>query len=175
MSLTDFVLSIGCVPEEEDLKKIKKEVPLEPKKEDHVCKYCGILISQCLCTRTQHVFNYKTGKCDLCGESFKPNGTGPKGKWYTFLIRIFPFNRWVDDISDLHDIEYFEGYTRFHKNVADFKMFDRTKKKIEKTWWLFPTKLWVKRARVNYLAVNGGGDDSFNWSGCLGEYKKPVK
>ena len=155
------------------VKQAIKETPKAP--EEPVCKYCNIAISQCLCTRTQHVYNFKTGKCELCGESFTPNGTGPQDKWYTFLIRLFPFNRWVDDVSNLHDIEYFEGYTRFHKDTADYNMFTRTCKKIEKAWWLFPSRLWKRRAGLNFKAVKSGGDDSFNWSGCTGEHKKPVK
>jgi len=153
-------------------KAIKKEI-VEPS--EHICKYCGIPVNICLCTRTQHVYNYRKGKCELCGEKFEPNGTGPQNKWYTFLIRLFPFNRWVDDVSNLHDVEYFEGYTQFHKDMADYRMYDRTCEKIEKTWYLFPSGLWKRRAGVNYRAVKSGGDDSFNWSGCTGEYKKPVK
>ena len=145
---------------------IKK--PIKAPKE-RKCKFCNISISMCLCTRTQHVYNYKTGKCELCGEGFTPNGTGPQNKWYTFLIRLFPFNRWVDDVSDLHDIEYFEGYTQSHKDWADYNMYKRTCDKIDSTWWLFPSALWKKRAGLNFDAVKRGGDDSFNWDGCKGE------
>jgi hypothetical protein len=158
------------------MKTIKSAIkaPIKDPKE-HICKYCDITMSQCLCTRTQHVYNYKTGRCELCGESFEPNGTGPKNKWYTFLIKIFPFNRWVDDVSDLHDVEYFEGYTNYHRDVSDKNMYTRTCKKIERTWWLFPSFLWKRRAKLNYIAVKSAGDDSFNWSGCTGEYRKPIK
>jgi len=59
--------------------------------------------------------------------------------------------------------------------MADYNMYERTCEKIESTWYLFPSFVWKKRAKLNYIAVKSGGDDSFNWSGCTGEYKKPVK
>jgi len=115
-------------------------------------------------TRQKH--EWKDGACKRCGEKFTPNGTGPQGKWYTFLIRIFPFNRWVDDISNKHDEDYFEGFNMLHKCDADSRMYQSTIYKIESTWWLRPHWLWKKRAKLNFEAVEEGGDDSFNWFGC---------
>lgn len=133
------------------------------------CSHCKSTFVNCLCTRTQHVYDDVKKECRLCGEKFEPNGTGPQNKWYTFLIRIFPFNRWVDDISDKHDISYFEGYTETHKKIGDQSMLEATTAKVRKTWYLWPTGVWVKRAELNYVAVRDGGDESFNWTGCVSD------
>jgi hypothetical protein len=79
------------------------------------------------------------------------------------------FNRWCDSVSDQHDEDYEAGYTRFHKNQADQKMYTGTKAKIDRTWYLRPKWLWYERAEINYDAVQKDGDSSFNWDGCINE------
>jgi hypothetical protein len=117
----------------------------------------------------KHKYDKEIGACSTCGEEFAPNGTGPKGKWYTWIIKLFPFNRWVDPISDQHDIDYFEGEREIDRYIADMKMFFSTVKKIKNSWYMFPEKLWIRRAHLNYIAVRKGGKDSFNYKGCKGK------
>jgi len=141
------------------------------------CKVCKQPIDSCGCDRTQHIYNPRTGACMLCEEEFSPNGTGPQGKdlWTktkTFFIRLSPFNRNVDPISNDHDIGYFEGYTRVHKKIADRRMYEDTVTMIETNKKYWPKWFWVRRAMVNYMFVDDGGDDSFNWQGCTGEKKQ---
>lgn len=135
------------------------------------CGHCGCVRENCLCVRTQHIFNPETKACVKCGYVFSTNGTGPADSpKLRFLIRLSWFNRWCDSISDKHDEDYAKGYTRFHKNQADQIMYTGTKAKIDRTWYLRPKWLWYERAEINYNAVQDGGDSSFNWDGCINEH-----
>jgi len=186
MSITGLINSIGCIPEIEDnlRKKIlvlsnnSTRVVYDLKGDDviNICRYCGELFSVCKCDRVRHVFEYldneKThGHCVNCLETFAPNGTGSDTTpIITFLINLFSwFNRWVASISDKHDIGYWEGNTWVRKGIEDDNMLERTNNKIDRTWYLRPKSLWKKRAKVNWLAVDKCGDDSFNFSGCVCE------
>lgn len=134
-----------------------------------ICNECKQPMDRCGCDRMQHVWSPQLGACMFCGEKFKPNGTGPQNAWYTWIIRLSPFNRNCDPISDNHDVDYFEGYTRKHKKSADERMYLSTKEMVmtKKVYW--PKWFWVRRAKLNFIAVDEGGDDSFNWQGCKGE------
>lgn len=176
MSLTKLLESIGTINEGGDMKKIEIELldgttrtvyDNEGCEKSH-CRYCGDEFDICNCDRTEHVYDKKIGGCVNCMEPFKPNGTGPSNsKFLHFLINLFWFNRWVRLISNLHDIGYWCGFLFCHKKHEDEEMLRRTVEKIENTWWLFPTSVWISRAEVNYEAVEHGGDSSFNWSGCV--------
>ena len=184
MSITGFLNSVGTMPEENDMKIKKKIIKLLNGKtrivynvpEDqvkNVCRYCGELFTVCLCDRTEHVYDAKIGGCVLCGEKFKPNGTGPSNNRFLHsAINLFWFNRWVSNISDKHDIGYFEGFTDIRKTIEDYGMRERTYDKIDSKWWLRPKFAWKKRADLNWIAVDKCGDSSFNWSGCVVESLK---
>jgi len=146
------------------LSKKKKETIIRK------CGHCGVPRENCLCTRTQHIFNPESRACVKCGHTFSTNGTGPADRpWLRFVIRLSWFNRWCDSVSDRHDEDYEAGYTRFHKNQADQKMYNDTKAKIDRTWYLRPKSIWYERAEINYDAVQKDGDSSFNWDGCINE------
>jgi hypothetical protein len=181
MSATGFLNSIGKMPEEEDFMFKKKIIKLSNGKTRvvfnipdsdvrNVCRYCGQKFELCGCVRTEHVYNKEKGCCELCHETFRPNKTGPaNNKFAHALINLFWFNRWVGNISDKHDIGYFEGFTTRRKELEDDSMLERTDNKIDRTWWLRPHFVWKKRARLNWIAVDKLGNSSFNWSGCVTE------
>lgn len=174
--LSNFLDSVGCEPKEVKLKKkiiilsdgSQRIVYDNEGHETTNCRYCGNYFDECDCDRTEHIYDEESSCCILCKETFKPNGTGPaNNRFLHFIINIFPFNRWVKKISDLHDIGYWCGFLLNHKVHQDNEMLRRTVEKIKKTWWLFPNRFWIRRANINYEAVEHGGDSSFNWSGCV--------
>lgn len=177
MSVTGFLNSFGCIPEVDMNKKTielldGETVDVFDLKGDDVkthCRYCGESFVDCMCDRTEHVYSERLGGCKLCYEPFNPNGTGPSNSpiLHWFINAISWFNRWVTNISNKHDIAYFEGFTERRKEAEDDAMRERTYRKIDNTWYLKPKAVWKKRADVNWLAVDKCGDSSFNWSGCV--------
>jgi hypothetical protein len=177
---TKFIDSIGIMPEVEEVKQLKKKKLIKLANgstrvvfdntghEKSHCRYCGYEFENCSCSRTNHVWNNDLGCCDICLEPFQPNGTGPaNNKLLHKIINISWFNRWVRNISNRHDIGYFEGFNQDHKDWCDSEMLVDTNDKIDKTWYLKPKSFWKKRAWLNEFFVDKFGDSSFNWSGCV--------